>query len=105
MDGVVQGSWGWVKARVVASSSGWRARDGGTRGIRIADPPTPETLQDSYQPVPSSSRRTEYQLLPQMDSTTYDKQLDPAVESQSGSELEHIDVDWTEDEEKNLVRK
>lgn len=105
MDGVVQGSWGWLKARVVALSPGWRAGAGDSLRIRVVDPPALESAQDRYRPVPSSSRRAEYQLLPQMASPVYDKQLEPTVESQTGSELEHIEVDWTEDEEKALVRK
>ncbi|CAM1508045.1 Fc.00g048930.m01.CDS01 [Cosmosporella sp. VM-42] len=40
-----------------------------------------------------------------MDTAVYEKQAGAIVDSQADSDLDHIDVDWTEDEEKALVRK
>ena len=97
MEDTYQGVRG-LAARVVA----WRAGGSSLRILRRADPPAFRDAGHVLSSIPSSSA---YQLLPQMATTLYDKQAEAAVDSQVDSDLDNIEVDWTEAEEKALVRK
>lgn len=99
MVGIIQGvRGGWL--RVVA---GWQ---GGTTGIRSTGfPALGNGRQTSSSSNIAGSSSAVYELLPQMADTLYEKQIEAQVVSQAGSDSDRPEVDWTEEEEKALVRK
>lgn len=54
---------------------------------------------------PSGSGRAQYQLLPQMDKFEGVEAVSDGQNGGSFSEIDSIDVEWTPEEEKSLVRK
>lgn len=88
-----------VMSRFVAA---WRGATG--RASLRAQSPAGESsvaLLQSTQDIPGS-----YQLVPQMDNVMYGKQVEAAAGGHDGhSDVDSFDVDWTVEEEKELVRK